>query len=1513
MSDYFNNIFDLIPEKTPENNRIGKPLKKKKKQKAGGVTGMSNDEFLSPENVAKDVFELLPSESTRVEGPLLSTAQEKAMSAQRWDNKTQEEKRIIKTQALAKNTVKDAPITLKDSKRVGKEWEDRGKPYTWSLQQKIDKVEADEAEIAEYGRKAQLNFEDSFRESYGMEKNFTNTILQGGIGGLTIPFAAGLEAIKGITGSDGGADWSRVMPDFYGVSKNPNFKGQSISLSDAVNKDWADKNRNLATLIDVVAPAGVGYKARKAYNLVDKTLDFANLELTKELLKKSPLKNAYLLNPMAEKLNDASSSYRITGKLGLDDAMQSGVVRPPKLTADELFEQSRFPGVHQYDPDNLSFNRGFADKRYLQNPDDVVFKTSKYPTAKSGEINPVTGKEVRSFGHTNTTHLFDPKTGEKISEVPLQNVDIYGATPHWLKGYQKIPKTSESKKLKSKIDFPKNITPPVVPSQPIAPWQMQDLPGLHLKSTMSQGPISKIIDKKGNINVNQALAIINKESGGKEKVNLIKKALGDDIPKKMDYNDFRKTTQEQLIPLERKLVNHSSDYGLNRIGHLANTDDQLNSAISFADSEIKNLNNEIIKRSKGLEKNTGKELATQKKDIAELKETLRNFTLGREAVLKQKNNPFENQTLILSNKSKFGRGSEAHGNPKETLGHVHFFTGGKNTGTLNVTQIQSDAFQGPHRVMPNNSKIKQWENILTPEGRKELVETGGEEAADLVQEGAREFLEDAVKEAKEALGPNPTQKQLLDKNHEERFLQEIVDYAAKRGDVNKIRLPTSETAAKIQGYIRTEKSKLNYAIEDDIFLLKHNKKQNIPDEINMNTGVEIRYTDKVRAEKIKKLESQLDNKLYYDVFKQTILKKYSKQPKRIKKLFGVEPKTVKGERGTTWYEFDIPESFKKGKAEIKAFSATGAIGTGALLSQDKPTYRFGGMIEGDPEKPPKKEPWNVPDFTDVTWTKTDLDYANKNYLCEDGACLDRSFQAYDKVVASFISGMPSSSQLKKDYNFTSAPTPNYGNNWTGYETDYHKGGNINYVSGLDEHGVRKQTKVSDKTQKWFESQEEFRLDKSDFTVDSWDASAKLIEEGGVNVFSEKRNEDYLYYDDAGARKGEDLWRSKTKAEKLKIYKSLPIGTYVGFNNYPDIYSGFNKEKGLASSGHSAQVVGYNEEGMPIIYDHEAYTTIDNPHLYTESDISNITIPKHSIGKTRDYFANQNLLKNEQKDLNLDLTELYAEGDEGELKPFYEALVKNKKELMPLLKINSDTYDEYAKNLLAIAMQETGGGTSLEHNLFGSSFGDTHGLTQLNMNNVWNDKELQNIPQEFGIYWGSEDLSDARTSAIASMIYHSRHQKVANQAYEKGRKNNKPLPGVRTYKEQKNKPLKDAARWFQGKQHTYKDNFFKTEEGPIVDLWWGDNYSPLGDWDGWQASLENIQAQLDEAKKGKYKAYKKDEKILINKNTQGNIELTPSERALYSWSGYEALRTGDAGGDSRYFKNVKKFRDLIKDK
>jgi hypothetical protein len=502
--------------------------------------------------------------------------------------------------------------------------------------------------------------------------------------------------------------------------------------------------------------------------------------------------------------------------------------------------------------------------------------------------------------------------------------------------------------LKRSVNITSSVDNVIQPATP-KPWQMQELPGLHLKSTMEGEAISKIIEPKtGLINTEQALAIIGKESGGADKVALIRQGLGDNIPQKMDYNDFRKTVQDQLIPLEKQFSTRKSDYGIDRLGYNYGT----------------------------VEENIGGTFnvygnPTKFKTRKEAEEFLK------------LNSPIENQTLILGNKNKFGRGSDAHGNPEETLGHAHFLRDAETPDVLTVTQIQSDAFQGTHRIMPKDSKnltaLEKQQNSLArmeelQERNKSILNKmkteGVDEAGLPVQDYQIRQFEDIVKAQenanifKKADIENFTQKQLLDKNHQERYLQELVDYAGKRGDVNKMRVPTSETAAKVQGYNPIQESTLGPITKkqldesstfEEFFTLKDEEiKKEIGDyELNseeINTIKKI-YND-YKAGKLGKV---------YDPAHTTILKKYEEQPKTIKKLFGKEPTIVTDSKGNTWYEFDIPEKFKKGKGEIKAFSMLPAIpAAGAVAGSVNNEKRDGGEIgwleqyqEGGPQMYPR--------------------------------------------------------------------------------------------------------------------------------------------------------------------------------------------------------------------------------------------------------------------------------------------------------------------------------------------------------------------------------------------------------------------------------------------------------------------------------------------------------------------------------------------------------------------------------
>jgi hypothetical protein len=458
-----------------------------------------------------------------------------------------------------------------------------------------------------------------------------------------------------------------------------------------------------------------------------------------------------------------------------------------------------------------------------------------------------------------------------------------------------------------------NVTPNVKPS-----WKSQELPGLHISATMEGGPISKIIEPKtGLINVDQALTIIGKESGGASKVDMIKQSLGKDIPKKMDYNDFRKTVQDQLIPLDREVVNtFRSSYNIDRLGYTKTND--LGKELML--NRINNTREEILKfETKGTPEGWEDYFKRIKEDL--------------ETDLKDYSNlPLENQTIRLSNKSKFGRGADTHGNPEETLGHIHFLRDAESPDVLTMTQLQSDAFQSTNRTMPKSkeaaefslSRMKEHEEALKNMYSK--ARPAPEKGLDIYDNPNWYELPDGKLISKEQLSDpltqkrlnelrqieleNFSQKSLLDKNHQERYLQELVDYAGKRGDINKIRVPTSETAAKVQGYRQT-------SLTGD----------NAPGfgKLQEEISVAVRQGDQQKVNDLMKVHDEMLKTPYktYRSDEQTILKKYSEQPKVIKKVFGVEPKTVKDSKGNSWYEFDIPAKFKEGKGEIKAFKEGG--------------------------------------------------------------------------------------------------------------------------------------------------------------------------------------------------------------------------------------------------------------------------------------------------------------------------------------------------------------------------------------------------------------------------------------------------------------------------------------------------------------------------------------------------------------------------------------------------------------
>lgn len=538
------------------------------------------------------------------------------------------------------------------------------------------------------------------------------------------------------------------------------------------------------------------------------------------------------------------------------------------------------------------------------------------------------------------------------------------------------------------------------------------------------------------------------------------------------------------------------------------------------------------------------------------------------------------------------------------------------------------------------------------------------------------------------------------------------------------------------------------------------------------------------------------------------------------------------------------------------------------------------------------------------------------YYCSPGdvGCLASSYDAYDKLVGQRYRSdeFLSEQGLKKSLGLQSLRSYKDDSFGTGYDWDPETNDFVYYDKDVETKRYKPGStthdwimKYKDYFQKGYEGEEQGG--GYDFTADSWDIHGLLVDEGGKNIFT--GGTDWDNYNQSG---------NIMTPEKLKnLYSEMTPGTIIGFNNYSQ---GLNPKKGLTGSGHSTQVIGYDERGVPVIYDYGDYLPIDKlglgeGGLYGIDAISNITIPKEHIGKNLEWAKEKGHWTGEDpKDLNLNLEPILSRWgqDDDELPDFYAGLKDEKFNLMDDLNLKEGQYDQMAAALIGIAMEETEGGGGFQHNieqlLPGTAGQDTSGLTQLMWANIADDDKLKKIAEKYGITKQS-DLKDSKKSAIASMIYGSRNYLSAQKNLKAGKKE-----GVRTYYPP---GWKGTLKRLKGDNQVYDGKTFTTEGGEEIDLFTGNNWSGIG----WTKDLEDIQEQLDAASEaegmpGRYTARKTtdddgDEVIVIDKKTVGNADMDPIDAFIYNWNSPYALTSGDAQGGSGYVKNVKSWMDQIK--
>lgn len=255
------------------------------------------------------------------------------------------------------------------------------------------------------------------------------------------------------------------------------------------------------------------------------------------------------------------------------------------------------------------------------------------------------------------------------------------------------------------------------------------------------------------------------------------------------------------------------------------------------------------------------------------------------------------------------------------------------------------------------------------------------------------------------------------------------------------------------------------------------------------------------------------------------------------------------------------------------------------------------------------------------------------------------------------------------------------------------------------------------------------------SADSWDIHGLLKEKGHVNYT------------------GKDV-------NKVDL-NSLPIGTLLGYGEKEDSDNTYNKKKNLSSSRHSARVIGYDEEGIPIVYDYNKLVRIGDSGLGFK--LNNITIPNEYKKYTRKYLADNNLLEEKITPLKINYKGK-TNYDEDEFLPFKNNLERFKDEYIDVLGISNNSYDEFARQAVAMALAESRGGDDTIIRMKGiipiptylterfNPFAKTKGITQLNVDNLFKDERIAKKLKALNITEDNYDPYKSTHIVPATLLY-----------------------------------------------------------------------------------------------------------------------------------------------------------------
>lgn len=179
------------------------------------------------------------------------------------------------------------------------------------------------------------------------------------------------------------------------------------------------------------------------------------------------LSNAWKYNPWAFKPN-SNAYYRMIGKEGYVDALNTGIVRPPQTT--RIFDQGsqKYMDIPIAKFDEAYYNAQYPlDKQWYPNSIKKTNPDKALHAKKAGYNGPymaeVTGDSHLFEKGENVAAYTGPNSSQTVTyskeHIPITNPNLKFYKKNWLKGYKEVPKKIDgaSKKMDIKL-LPDAIT-----------------------------------------------------------------------------------------------------------------------------------------------------------------------------------------------------------------------------------------------------------------------------------------------------------------------------------------------------------------------------------------------------------------------------------------------------------------------------------------------------------------------------------------------------------------------------------------------------------------------------------------------------------------------------------------------------------------------------------------------------------------------------------------------------------------------------------------------------------------------------------------------------------------------------------------------------------------------------------------------------------------------------------------------------------------------------------------------